>query len=72
MKKIYESPQSKIVILEYNHHILDTSKEPETTPSGEGTVDPAKAFNWFDDFEKEVKKEDFDDYYDDEEDEDLY
>lgn len=71
MKKIYESPQSKIVKLEYIHHILDTSKEPEPTPSGEGVPD-AKAFNWFDDFEKEVKKEDFDDYYDDEEDEDLY
>ena len=65
MKKIYESPQSKIVKLEYIHHILDTSVEPEPETSGEGVPD-AKAFNWFDDFEKEVKKEDY------EEDDELF
>lgn len=65
MKKIYESPQSKIVKLEYIHHILDTSKEPEPTPSGEGVPD-AKAFYWFDDFEKEVTEEDY------EEEDDLF
>lgn len=65
MKKIYESPQSKIVKLEYIHHILDTSVEPEPETSGEGVPD-AKAFNWFDDFEIEVTKEDY------EEEDDLF
>ena len=66
MKKIYESPQSKIVKLEYIHHILDTSVEPEPTPSGEGVLDDAKAFNWFDDFENEITKENY------EEEDDLF
>lgn len=39
MKKNYVSPSSETILLEFTHHLLDTSKETEPTPSGEGTPD---------------------------------
>lgn len=48
MKKKYVSPLSEVILIEYTHHLLDMSREPEPTPSGEGTPD-APLFRQFED-----------------------
>lgn len=59
MKRIYKSPQSKMVALEDANHILDTTQEPDPTPSGEGVPDDAKAFRWVEGYEEDVEEGDY-------------